>query len=553
MSDMTSAETTPSQAPRPRLSRRAVLGVAAAGATAASGVVPFIAPPSAGARTLAAPVEPPPHLIDPAFEIGPATPVEPPWLRRRLPDADARRLAPWRHSAPGDGTLSSPSLAATVPFTFVYDNFDVRELPVEISPYYQTAPSPLVDTGTHDSTGVRMFMLNGTMYNHPVAQAQYGIQLLESYRITGNTTYLDRAKLQAQRLVDRRVLRSNAWFYPYPFTIAVHGSTDILNPPWYSMMAQGQALSLFTRLYQATGGAAWRTAADATFASFLLAPVAGQPWGVYVVDNHLWLEEYPNPKLVTGDRTYNGHTFSAYGLYDYWTLTQDANAKLLLQGAMTTTRDLAAADRTVGWRSKYCLKHGGDAGKYHTMHMAQHNQLYAITGDTAFARIADQFYADMPPSGVSGTVRFAAGKHTGCKFNSLGVVTATKLLTLSSPSSAPSSERQKVWHQPGLWYSISAGALAGYQVQENTPYRYQVGQYAGIGYLLHRPGTIATVSPKAYTIDAAGRMTSVITTYQIGDPVTIDIRAVLNGVQHVRLAEGPYAGRWLGLTTVTRG
>jgi hypothetical protein len=545
--------TTESSDPGPRtphLTRRTVLGAAAA-----AGTVPFIAAEPAGARDAVRPAPAAPKVIDPAFEISPAGPIEAPWARHRLPDGAARLLAPRRRSAPGDGEFSAPTqtyAASAIPFQFVYHSFPVRELPVEVSPYYLSTPVPLVDTGYHDSQGVRMFYRDGKLYDHPVAQAQYGIALLESYRLTGNQTYLDRARQQAQRLWDRRVVRSNAWFYPYPFSFQLHGTYDVYNPPWYSMMAQGQALSLLTRLYKVTGATAWGTAADATFASYLLPPVAGQPWGVWVVDNHLWLEEYPHPKLIKGDRTYNGHTFAAYGLYDYWVQTKNADAELLLQGAMTTTRDIAAAIRTVNWRSKYCLAHSVDSGHYHTVHMGQHTQLYAITGDSYFAQTADLFYDDFPPNLVRGTIRFAAGRHTGCKFNSSGVVTATKVLALSAPSSAPSTERQKVWHQPGVWYSISAGGLAGYQVQESTPYRYQLGQYAGLGYLLHRPGTIKTTTPKAYTISSAGATTSVVTTYQVGDPVTIDIRAVLNGVQHVRLAEGPYAGRWLGLAALTR-
>ena len=60
-----------------------------------------------------------------------------------------------------------------------------------------------------------------------------------------------------------------------------------------------------------------RGAADLTFNTFLVRPAAGRPWGTYVVDGLLWLEEYPNPTELRGDRTYNGHTFSAYGLWDF--------------------------------------------------------------------------------------------------------------------------------------------------------------------------------------------------------------------------------------------
>ncbi|MFC4144976.1 D-glucuronyl C5-epimerase family protein [Micromonospora mangrovi] len=538
----------------PPLTRRAVVaGCLAAGAVPLLGGGPARA--VVGERTPAPAGAP--GVIDPAHEISPPAHPEPLQELSAIPSRDRARLAPHPPSTPGAGRVGGPvrtyAGSTSVPFQFRYDDFEIRELPLGIEPYHLSSPVPLVDSGVHDATGVRMTLLGGKLYDHPVAQAQYGLNLLESHRITGDQAYLDRARLQAQRLVDRRVLRAGAWFYPYRFNYQLHARYDVHTAPWYSMMAQGQALSLFTRLHQRTGEAGWRAAADATFASFLLPPVAGQPWGAYVVDGLLWLEEYPHPTQVRGDRTYNGHMFSAYGLYDYWVLTRDANAKLLLQGAITTYRDVRDLIRVRQWRSRYCLTHGIDAGQYHMTHMFQFLQQYAITGDTFLAQLGDLWYADYPPLGVKGTVRFSAGSHTGYKFSSSGAVLASYTLRLGKSSAAPSVDRRKVMRQTGIWYAISAGTLSGYLVRESTPTRYQVGSYAGVGYKLHRPGTVAVAAPPAYAIDSAGGMSAVPTTYRVGDPVALDGRAVLNGVEHVRLVEGPYAGRWLGLGAVIRG
>lgn len=536
------------------LTRRALVAGSLAAAT-----VPLLGggPAWAAASTSLSLAELAPGVVDPAYEIGPPTYGEPLPELSAVPPGDLARLAPRGPSTPGAGRLGGPARryagSMSVPFHFRYDDFEIRELPLGIEPYHMTSPVPLVDPGVHDSTGVRMVRLGGTLYNHPVAQAQYGLHLLEAHRITGNKVYLDRAKLQAQRLIDRRTLRSGAWFYPYPFDHRMHGGPDLYQAPWYSMMAQGQALSLFTRLYQRTGEASWKGAADATFASYLLPPVAGQPWGVYVVDGLLWLEEYAHPRAVRGDRTYNGHMFSAYGLWDYWVLTKNADAKLLLQGAITTYRDMWERIRVRHWRSRYCLTHGIDAGQYHSTHTFQFIQQYAITGDSFLAQLADLWYTDYPPYGVKGTIRFSAGTHTAYKFSSSGAVLARRKLPLTHSSAAPSGDRVKIINQTGIWYAITAGGAAGHYVQEYTPYRYQVGTCAAFGYKLHRPGTIAVAAPPAYSIDAAGAMGAVPTEYRPGDPVVIDGRAVLNGREHVRLVEGPYAGRWLGLAAVVRG
>jgi hypothetical protein len=121
---------------------------------------------------------------------------------------------------------------------------------------------------------------------------------------------------------------------------------------------------------------------------------------------------------------------------------------------------------------------------------------------------------------------------------------------LTEVSDAPSSGRQKVVQQPGIWYGITAGGLAGYQVQENPRTRYQIGAHTGLSYLVQRPATVRSAAPEAYIVDQNGTTTSVTTSYRAGDPVTVTSREVLNGGQYARLADGPHTGRWLPLAAV---
>jgi len=147
--------------------------------------------------------------------------------------------------------------------------------------------------GTRDSTGVRMFVWPGEtkQWNHPVGQAQYAIHNLNSYRLTKDPVYLETARKNAQRLVDRRVESAGAWYYPYDFDFSVHGDTSqMLKAPWYSAMAQGQALSAFVRMFEATKDPQWRLAADATFLSLLQAPDDTAPFASRVDGKgRLWL------------------------------------------------------------------------------------------------------------------------------------------------------------------------------------------------------------------------------------------------------------------------
>lgn len=394
-----------------RWSRRRVLVAAAVlpvpvTATSASALTAPGVPRPGVPQPGGAPVADPEPVVDPAEEIGGTASAgdTAAGVIRPVPattggiavgrSAGGGRTTTEGRAGSGDSTAAADGAVAagstsSVPFSFTSAAFTINRLAPGSRPYAQSTPVSLTDTGTHDASGVRMSLRNGRLYDHPVGQAQYGILLHDAYRLTGNRAYLDRSIRNAQRLVDRRVLRGNAWFYPYRFPFRLHGNAETLTPPWFSMMAQGQALSLFTRLAGTTGQARWRQAADHTFASFLLPFASRRPWGVYVKDRLLRLEEYPDPARLWGDQTYNGHVFALFGLYDYVALTGSADALTMLRGALTTARDLVPKLRVPGWRSHYCLRHLHDSGHYHGIHIRQQQMMQAITGDAAFARNAD--------------------------------------------------------------------------------------------------------------------------------------------------------------------
>ena len=71
---------------------------------------------------------------------------------------------------------------------------------------YAGSPTPRVDSGTHDSAGVRMALRDGRLYNHPVGQAQYGLLNVSTYLLSHDAFYLNRAVAQANRLVATRVV-----------------------------------------------------------------------------------------------------------------------------------------------------------------------------------------------------------------------------------------------------------------------------------------------------------------------------------------------------------
>ncbi len=553
----------------PKISRRGLL--AAAVAVPAAVVVEQVADaaptaPAAGSVPVApepagAPVPSVGAVVDPAKEIGGVQSASGQSLGEV---STGRPVAPAPTSQVGQGTTTRLRTATTavdpdaVPFTFKATEFEVQKLSPAARAYALSKPVSLTDTGVRDRFGVRMSIRNGKMYDHPVAQAQYGLGLLDSYRLTKNRAYLDRAVLQASRIVARRTVRGTAWYYPYKFPFALHGGKDVLPAPWYSMMAQGLALSLFARLAEVTKEARWRTAADRTFGSFLLPYEAGKPWGVFVKDGLLHFEEYPHPDKNWGDLTYNGHVFAVFGLYDYWVLTESTVCLALLRGGMTAARDLIPPLRVRNFRSHYCLRHKHDSGHYHSIHIGQLQKMHLITRDEAFARHADLLYGDYPPVALGegaawkgANVSFAAGRHSAYRFGPDGAVLARRVVTLAKRTSAPASDRVRIRGRAGFWLQISGGMLNGWSVQEAPTQRFMMGTRALLVYPVPRVARLEAPQPLAVRVSPAGKVTSVRTSLEEGSEVSIDGRASLNGVEHLRLATGDHRHYWIRTTLVS--
>lgn len=473
----------------------------------------------------------------------------------QVPSADSlRRLRAARTGG------QQPSLAGADPVTLPdYAKADTLRtgVPANQRAYALTTPVPL-GGGTRDAEGVAMFSLGGKLYDHPVVQASDGLKAIESYRITQDKAYLDQALADGTRLVDTRVESRGAWFYPYPFDFALHGAkAETIRAPWYSGMAQGQALSLFVRLADATGDPQWRVAATNTVTSFTLPPVtsdASVPFVSWVDENkNLWLEEYAQLPLSNTDRTINGHMFAMYGLWDAVRLLGDDRARTVFSGAAATIRaHILASSRTPGWISRYCLQHVVLSDRYHLTVTGQLGTMFAYTGSPDWARFADTFREDYPDPKVAGTVDLAKGSVTGYKFDSTGRVTASRTVTLTRASTAPADSRQRV-RGSGIHYRITAGSLAGYLVPEKYPSARMRGLYAGSNYPVSRTATLPAGTISGYRVAEPSGATSSPVTSRLTRPTSapFDRAWVVGGRMYVHITRGTFAGRWVPAAGLT--
>ncbi|MFE6995301.1 cell wall-binding repeat-containing protein [Microbacterium sp. NPDC057659] len=270
------------------------------------------------------------------------------------------------------------------------------------APYYDRRTVDVHDPAiVLDSTGLRVLNMgpNGSRVDHPVAYAQYGMSALAEYQETGDTVWLDRATRHAERLIQIRTERDGAWFYPYLFDWAM---ASWYRQPWWSGMAQGEALSLFVRMYEQTGDETWRTAADHTWKSLTLPQSAAEPWARLIVGKTLWIEEYAGRGSTQPMRVLNGHIFALFGVYDYWRLTQDPDALRYLDGATASVLEVMPKIRVPGGISYYCWQVGCATPRwqnktYHPIHSWQLDTLARLTGDPRFSTWAATLRKDWAP------------------------------------------------------------------------------------------------------------------------------------------------------------
>jgi hypothetical protein len=458
----------------------------------------------------------------------------------------------------GSAPPGSPVPRAKDPFSYQQDGFAFRDLRGAAVPYVPKSEVAKDDDVPRDADGVRMHEVGGQLYDHPNFQAGYGIANLESYRLTGDEFYLDRALVQARHLVGHRVESRGAWFYAYTFDFRVHGNPrETMRAPWYSGLAQGKALSFFSRLAEVTDDDRWREAADRTFASFLLPPSRTDPW-VARVDRYdlLWLVEYPHQAdPEKSDHVFNGHMSAIVGLWDYYRVSKEPVALEMYDGSITTMRRYLPIIRVPDAPSLYCVPHATPAsGSYHTLHISQFVFLWLMTGEAEFVRTADTLRDDAPPPVLEEerVVEFRAESQVGYVFDlQSGAVLARDNATVQVGSTDTTVRRMRIGHR-GIFYRMATGPLAGTWVAEGPDVAMVTGPIAEVAYKglryarLQRGRTYV-----GHTFDASGKL---IDTEQVvptdDQEVWFDKSAWVNGIPAGHVAVGPLTGAWVATADI---
>lgn len=205
----------------------------------------------------------------------------------------------------------------------------------------------------------------------PVEIIQYGLGAYDLYLQSKEKAYLDKfTQCVEWTLLNQE--ESGAWnnfFFIYPD-----------NP--YGAMVQGEGASLLLRAYAETGRQEYLTAA-AQALDFMLKPVEEGGTTAYEEQEPI-LKEYTHLPTVL-----NGWIYAWWGLYDYVKTTNDQgkyrdameqSCNALIASLPHFTRKFWSLYDTAGHMA---------SSHYQTIHIAQMQAMYQLTGKEEFAHYAD--------------------------------------------------------------------------------------------------------------------------------------------------------------------
>jgi len=242
------------------------------------------------------------------------------------------------------------------------------------------------------SDGVVRRRYAGRLVPNPTHIAMYGLQQYSRYLDTRDPKARASAIRHAQWFVRNQDPRTGAWRYPFPYRV---GGMDVLLPRgWTSAMAQGQAISLLTRVHRIhPRRPEYLRAARRGLAPLevpvsrggLLATYRGMPF----------YEEYPTRPA---SYTLNGFQFTMLGLADLASLGDTRAKRLYARGERTLTVLLPRYD--AGTTTAYHLGHITKAPRpihqargYHATHVMPLRAMNHINPNPTFMRWSERWAA----------------------------------------------------------------------------------------------------------------------------------------------------------------
>jgi hypothetical protein len=226
---------------------------------------------------------------------------------------------------------------------------------------------------------------------YPITISHYAWPLYDEYIKNNNQTAKEIFLNHADWLVNNSVKKDNYTLFVHNFTFPPYN----LQPPWYSAMAQAEAIVPLLNAYKITQDEVYLTTAKNLLNTLFIDITDPCKCGVThkTLGNGWWYEEYANghsesPKVL------NGMMFTLVNIYHYYNFTQDRDALYLFnQGILSLKNNLHNYDKN-GNYSSYDKYHGNAPLGYHEIHVCLLDKLYNITKQDLFKQYRDNWTTD---------------------------------------------------------------------------------------------------------------------------------------------------------------
>jgi heparosan-N-sulfate-glucuronate 5-epimerase len=249
-----------------------------------------------------------------------------------------------------------------------------------------------------DDNGVLITNYHGVqrkVYN-PLVTATGGLAYYQDYK-----NYIDTEKSReyfiatadwfvensVNRTINEKTSQDEYVIWEYGFPWKFYGWIE---PPYYSALAQAEAIYLLALAYDLTNDEKYSLTANKALKAYLIDYDMG---GLSTIDkddgNSAFLHLVAKPEFK---KIYvlNGHTQSLIFLWQYYELTGDPTAKLVFDRGINYLKENLWRYDTGSW-SLYDLMENLATKGYHEAQISQLQQLYDITGEPILKAYADTF------------------------------------------------------------------------------------------------------------------------------------------------------------------
>lgn len=275
--------------------------------------------------------------------------------------------------------------------SFESDTFNIQRVPIK-DRFYASREQQFYLPPQVDDDSIILQEKWGKSFYQPVTMAQYALNLLDIYIDYGDEVAFDVAERHLTKLISMSKIENSRRFFQHTQNYNFN-DIELLEAPWVSALTQGQVLSLCSRFFELTGDEKYLNFAREIFKSFKQTKRNTGDWIVCVDSKkQLWLEEYPSE---LPSHVWNGMMFAMIGLYDYYLISNDAEALSYLNGSLTTLKANMYLMREKNSVSFYSAKYMVKNPSYHEIHINLLNFLSEIADDHAFSTFADELSSDV--------------------------------------------------------------------------------------------------------------------------------------------------------------